>query len=90
VRSEDNQLPACLALEVPAYVAFYKSPPDFLGQDVLTIEVRFAGGRTEIQKITVSMNGPGPSKRSKDLVAGRHQGRAPKNLRSLTWKLLAW
>jgi hypothetical protein len=54
---------ACLALEVPAYVAFYKSPPDFLGQDVLTIEVRYAGGRTEIQKITVDVNGPGPQQK---------------------------
>jgi hypothetical protein len=50
---------ACLALEVPALVAFYKSPPEFLGDDVLTIEVKFAGGRTEIQKITVKVNGPG-------------------------------
>ena len=50
---------ACLALEVPAYVAFYKSPPEFLGDDVLTIEVKFAGGRTEIQKITVKVTGPG-------------------------------
>lgn len=50
---------ACLALEVPAFVAFYKSPPEFLGDDVLTIEVKFAGGRTEIQKITVKVNGPG-------------------------------
>ena len=50
---------ACLALEVPAYVAFYKSPPEFWGDDVLTIEVRFAGGRTEIQKITVRVTGPG-------------------------------
>ena len=31
---------ACLALEVPAYVAFYKSPSEFLGDDVLTIEVK--------------------------------------------------
>ena len=46
---------ACLALEVPAYVAFYKSPADFLGDDVLTIEVKYAGGRTEIQKITVNV-----------------------------------
>src|SRR3954469_8210936 len=45
---------ACLALEVPAYVAFYKSPPEFLGDDVLTIEIKYAGGRTEIQKITVN------------------------------------
>jgi hypothetical protein len=51
---------ACLALEVPAYVAYYKSPPDFLGQDVLTIEVRYAGGRTEIQKITVDVNTSAP------------------------------
>ena len=50
---------ACLALEVPAYVAFYKSPPEFLGDDVLTIEVKYAGGRTEIQKITVKVSGPG-------------------------------
>ncbi len=50
---------ACLALEVPAYVAFYKSPPDFLGDDVLTIEIKFPGGRTEIQKITVKVVGAG-------------------------------
>jgi hypothetical protein len=50
---------ACLALEVPAYVAFYKSPPEFLGSEVLTIEVKYAGGRTEIQKITVNVAGVG-------------------------------
>ena len=50
---------ACLALEVPAYVAFYKSPPEFLGDDSFTIEVKYAGGRTEIQKITVKVSGPG-------------------------------
>jgi hypothetical protein len=50
---------ACLALEVPAYVAFYKSPPEFLGDDVLTIEIKYAGGRTEIQKITVNVVGLG-------------------------------
>ncbi len=47
----------CLALEVPAYIAFYKSTAGFLGNDVLTIEVKFAGGRTEIQKITVNVAG---------------------------------
>jgi hypothetical protein len=50
---------ACLALEVPAYVAFYKSPSDFLGTDVLTIEVKFPDGRIEIQKITVNVAGGG-------------------------------
>lgn len=53
---------ACLALEVPAYVAFYKSPPDFVGDDTLTIEVKYPGGRTEIQKITVNVSGPGGQK----------------------------
>ncbi len=50
---------ACLALEVPGFVAFYKSPLDFLGADVLTIEVKFPDGRTEIQKITVNVAGIG-------------------------------
>src|SRR3954464_6188232 len=54
---------ACLALEVPAYVAFYKSPPDFLGDDVLTIEVKYPGGRTELQKITVKVVGSGPQQK---------------------------
>src|SRR3954454_5386613 len=50
---------ACLALEVPGYVAFYKSPPEFLGDDILTIEVKYPGGRTELQKITVKVVGSG-------------------------------
>jgi hypothetical protein len=54
---------ACLALEVPAYVAFYKSPPEFVGNDVLTIEVKYLGGRTEIQKITVNVVGTGPQQK---------------------------
>ena len=49
---------ACLALEVPAYVAIYKSQPDFLGNDTLTIEVRYEG-RSEIQKFTINVVGPG-------------------------------
>ena len=50
---------ACLALEVPAYVAYYKAPPEFVGDDVLTIEVKYPGGRTEIQRITVNVVGSG-------------------------------
>ena len=55
---------ACLALEVPAYVAFYKSPPDFLGDDVMTIEIKFPEGRTEIQRITVNVVGVGAQQKS--------------------------
>jgi hypothetical protein len=50
---------ACLALEVPAYIAIYQSPPDFSGADSLTIEVSYPGGRSEIQKITVNVSGAG-------------------------------
>jgi hypothetical protein len=50
---------ACLALEVPAYVAIYKSAPDFSGADTLTVEVSYPGGRTEIQKITVNVSSVG-------------------------------
>jgi hypothetical protein len=50
---------SCLALEVPAYVAFYKAPADFLGNDVMTIEVKYPNGRTEIQTITVNVVGSG-------------------------------
>ena len=41
----------CLALEVPAYVAFYRSRPNFSGSDIMTVEVKYPGGRTELQKI---------------------------------------
>jgi hypothetical protein len=54
---------ACLALEVPGYVAFYKSPPEFLGDDVLTIEIKYSGGRIEVQKITVNVVGTGPQQK---------------------------
>ena len=54
---------ACLALEVPAYVAFYKSPPEFLGDDVLIIEVKYSSGRTELQKIKVNVVGAGPQQK---------------------------
>lgn len=45
----------CLALEVPGYVAFYKSKPDFTGVDVVTLEVKYPNGRTEVQKISVTV-----------------------------------
>jgi hypothetical protein len=52
----------CLGLEVPAFVAFYYPRSDFVGVDVLTLEVRFPGGKTEVQKISVAVGtgAPGP------------------------------
>lgn len=45
----------CLALEVPGFVAFYKSKADFAGTDVTTVEVKYPQGRTEIQRITITV-----------------------------------
>ncbi|HEX4556917.1 MAG TPA: hypothetical protein VH249_23205 [Xanthobacteraceae bacterium] len=53
----------CLALDVPGYVAFYRSAPDFTGDDPFTLEVRFPG-RTELQEITVSVQSLEPSQRT--------------------------
>jgi hypothetical protein len=45
----------CLALEVPGFVAFYKSKTDFTGTDVATVEVKYPHGRTEVQRITIAV-----------------------------------
>jgi hypothetical protein len=45
----------CLALEVPGFIAFYKSKPDFAGVDSATIEVKYPAGRTEIQRISITV-----------------------------------
>lgn len=46
----------CLAVEVPAFVAFYRSRSDFEGVDVVTLEVKYPGGKAELQKISVSVS----------------------------------
>ena len=48
----------CLALEVPAFVAFYRPKPDFPGKDVLTLEVRNKEGRLQVQRITIVTGKP--------------------------------
>ena len=45
----------CLALDVPGYIAFYQSRPDFSGTDLVTLEIKRPDGRVEIQKITVTV-----------------------------------
>lgn len=49
----------CLALEVPGYVAIYRSAPGFSGTDALVIEVTYPGGRSELQRITVQVRSVG-------------------------------
>lgn len=45
----------CLGLEVPAFVAIYRSARDFIGQDKFTLEVTGSNGRAQIQQITVTV-----------------------------------
>jgi hypothetical protein len=47
----------CLALEVPGFIAFYQSKPDFAGTDVVTLEIKYPEGRTELQRITINVGG---------------------------------
>jgi hypothetical protein len=54
----------CLALEVPAFVAFYRSRADFAGVDVLTLEVRFPDGKTQVQRISVTVGSGSPGRRT--------------------------
>jgi len=53
----------CLALEVPGFIAFYRSKPDFSGVDMVTIEVKYPGGRTEVQRISVTVGDGTPGRK---------------------------
>jgi hypothetical protein len=44
----------CLAIDVPAFVAFYRAAQDFNGADEFELEVSFAAGRKEIQHFKVA------------------------------------
>jgi hypothetical protein len=58
-----TNLRQCLAAEVPALVVNYKSTPEFSGSDVLTLEIANPGGKTQLQKITVTVDAnPGGEK----------------------------
>jgi hypothetical protein len=46
----------CLAIDVPAFVAFYHSVPDFSGSDEFLLEITFSGGRKEVQDFRVTVS----------------------------------
>ena len=45
----------CLALQVPAFVAIYRSRGEFSGIDTLELEVKYANGRVELQKFRITV-----------------------------------
>lgn len=48
----------CLGMELPAFVAIYRSAQDFIGQDVFTLEVIGVGGKSQVQQVTVTIVKP--------------------------------
>ena len=45
----------CLGMELPAFVAIYRSARDFVGQDRFTLEVVGSNGKTQMQEVTVTV-----------------------------------
>lgn len=58
-RLRATNIKQCLGLDLPAFVAIYRSAQDFIGQDTFTLEVIGAGGKSQIQRITVTVMQPG-------------------------------
>ncbi|HEX3939663.1 MAG TPA: hypothetical protein VHX43_19355 [Xanthobacteraceae bacterium] len=60
----------CLAIDVPAFVAFYRAAADFSGADEFELEITFTGGRKQIQRFQVSAAGAA-SGQGKDQTNGQ-------------------
>lgn len=54
-RLRATNMKQCLGMELPAFVAIYRSVPDFIGQDNFTLELIGVGGKAQIQQITVTV-----------------------------------
>ncbi len=57
-RLRATNIKQCLGMELPAFVAIYRSVHDFIGQDVFTLEVIGTGGKSQIQRVTVTVVKP--------------------------------
>ena len=49
----------CLGMELPAFVAIYRSERDFIGQDRFMLEVIGSNGKIQLQQVTVTVMQPG-------------------------------
>jgi hypothetical protein len=45
----------CLAIEVPALVAIYRSAPDFEGSDTVIVEIRPEQGTPQLRRVTIKV-----------------------------------
>lgn len=57
-RLRATNLKQCLAVEVPAFIAIYRSQPNFSGSDELTLEVVNANGKIQVQRVQVTVEKP--------------------------------
>jgi hypothetical protein len=57
-RLRATNLKQCLAAEVPAFVAIYRSQPDFSGSDELILEVVNANGNVQVQRVQITVEKP--------------------------------
>jgi hypothetical protein len=62
VRLNATNVRQCLALEVPALVAFYRSAPEFEGNDSMTVEIRPAEGAPQLRRITIGVTKAGTAR----------------------------
>jgi hypothetical protein len=58
-RLQATNLKQCLAADLPAFVALYRSEPDYSGEDTFAIEVIATNGKKQIQQITVTLTKAG-------------------------------
>lgn len=62
VRLSATNVKQCLSLEVPALVAFYRSAPEFEGNDTATVEIRPEEGAPELRRITINVTKTDPGR----------------------------
>jgi hypothetical protein len=54
-RVRATNLKDCLAIEVPGFIAFYRSSPDFIGEDEVQLEVIDASGKTRLHSVRIKV-----------------------------------
>ena len=60
-RLQATNLKQCLGADLPAFVALYRSEPNYIGKDEFAIEVIGANGKKQVQQITVTLTKAGNS-----------------------------
>jgi hypothetical protein len=58
-RLRATNLKQCLGTELPAFAVIYRSAAGFIGEDMFTLEVINPGGKSQFQRITVTVRKPG-------------------------------